>query len=196
MGRDAELAQLRQQISSLYPKGLYEVRGINKWKGRKEIEDSVKKFVELNGEYRTESFTLLGVNMLDVRKVLTKFTIDQHPRIPALNGQFGVKALCDIPKNTCFGQYFGAEMSQDAFSKVFDGTGEEHDHNIYAFDQKIDPIELKKLKQKKKKMAMERKQRMNKQKNKMMQKQYDEDIMDDDDDEKEEEKIFIIDPFI
>lgn len=164
--RDAELADLRSKITSLYPKGSFDVSGITKWRGRTELEDSVKRFVELNGEYRIEAFTLIKVYdgnsscfkdmTVDLHDVIQKYEIREHPRIPALNGQFGIKALCNIPRNTCFGQYFGGEILQDAFGKVFDGTGEEHDHNIYAFDQKIDKFELKKLKDKEKRMEMNR----------------------------------------
>jgi len=122
----------------------------------KEIEESVQKFVTLNGEYRVEAFTVIKGETVDLRKVIEKFEIKKHDRIPALNGQFGIKALMDIAENTCLGQYFGGEILQKAFGKVFDGTGEEHDHNIYAFDQKIDPLEIKKLKQKQKRLEIER----------------------------------------
>ena len=153
--------------------GLFDVSGVNKWKGKSEIEESVKKYVTFNGEYRVEAFTILRERQskngncnsyrevtIDLRQVIEKFRIEKHPRIVALNGQYGIRALKDIPKNTCFGQYFGGEILQEAFGKVFDGTGEEHDHNIYAFDQRIDPLELKKLKEKQKKMDIERQNRL------------------------------------
>ena len=132
----------------------------------------MKKFVTFNGEYRVEAFTILKIRenkngcnsykevTIDLRQVIEKFRIQKHPRIHALNGQYGIRALKDIPKTTCFGQYFGGEILQEAFGKVFDGTGEEHDHNIYAFDQRIDPLELRKLKEKQKKMDIERQNRL------------------------------------
>ena len=99
--------------------------------------------------------------------------------------------MMDIPKGTCCGQYFGGEILQDAFGKVFDGTGDEFDHNIYAFDQKIDPVELRKLKAKKDRMSMQRMRKCsngNYENNGVIKAN-----------EVEEEipsKIFVIDPFI
>jgi len=150
--RDAELADLRSKITSLYPKGSFAVSGVKKWRGKTELEEAVRRFVVLNGEYRVDPFTFLRTDeremTVDIRGVIGKFQITAHARIPALNGQFGIRALCDIRRHTCFGQYFGGEIVQSAFGKVFDGTSEEHDHNIYAFDQRIDAAELRRLRQK------------------------------------------------
>merc|ERR1712228_1050109 len=115
---------LRSQISSLYPKGKYEVSAIDKWKGRELIEESVKKFVTWDGEYRVKAFTVINVNgreiSINLQRIIKKEKIKNHGRIPALNGQYGVRALMDIPKGTCCGQYFGGEILQDAiYIKTF-----------------------------------------------------------------------------
>merc|ERR1719385_619162 len=94
--------------------------------------------------------------------VIEKFEISEHPRIPVLNGQFGIRARRDIPCSTCLGQYIGGELLQDAFDKIFDGAGNEYDHNLYSFDQEIDEKELQRInliptKQKKKKSQKKRK---------------------------------------
>jgi len=115
--------------------------------------------------YQVDASTYLKISddlsiTIHLSEVIKKFEITNHHRISALNGQYGIMALRDIPKDTCFGQYFGGEILQVAFGKVFDGTGEETDHNIYAFDQKIDRLELKKLKEKQKQLDIERQNRL------------------------------------
>ncbi len=84
----------------------------------------------------SSAFAWLGGHIAQLKDVLQKFRIENHSRI-ALNDQYGARALMDIPRNTCVGQYFGAETLQKAFGKLYEGTSEEYDHNIYAFDQKI-----------------------------------------------------------
>jgi len=148
--RDQELADLRTAITSLYPSGSLTVRGIGKWGGNKSITDAVETFIIQNGEYSTDSMTYLksGSSDSDVAEevhlsaVIEKFEISEHPRIPVLNGQFGIRARRDIPCSTCLGQYIGGELLQDAFDKIFDGAGNEYDHNLYSFDQEIDRKEL------------------------------------------------------
>lgn len=172
--------------------GSLTVSGIGKWSGNKLMEDAVETFIIQNGEYSTDSMTYLSVDddiqeEVHLSSVIEKFKIVDHPRIPVLNGQFGISAQRDIPQCTCLGQYIGGEILQDAFDKIFDGTGDEYDHNLYSFDQEIDSKELqrvnvppKKEKKEKKKKA-QRKQRRKKGK-------YAKDAV--------PQKIFIIDPFV
>eukprot|EP01083_Nonionella_stella_P060789 158558_1 len=148
--RDKALGTLHQNIRSLYPKGSYKVCGVGKWKNNKTIETAIKAYVQLNGEYTRKSMLILNDTQLKknmVKKrvdVIQKFQISGCHRIPALNGQFGICALIDIPQHTVCGQYFGGEISVEAFAKVFDGTAVEHDHNVYALDQQIDAKEIEK----------------------------------------------------
>eukprot|EP01084_Bolivina_argentea_P295919 509580_1 len=150
--RDRELATLRQQITQLYPNGFYNVCGVGKWKHNTIIETNVKEFVELNGEYCKKSGVILYDKIRNIKivrnisDVISKFRISYNHRIPVLNGQFGIKALIDIPKYTICAQYFGGEISTHGFTKVFEGTAVEYDHNVYALDQEIDVKELKKIK--------------------------------------------------
>mmetsp|Transcript_3004 Transcript_3004/g.5024 ORF Transcript_3004/g.5024 Transcript_3004/m.5024 type:complete len:473 (+) Transcript_3004:50-1468(+) len=148
--RDQELASLREKILDLYKSHTqYSVQGLTKWRGKKDIEHSVQQYVRKNGEYCIDAMAIVRHNNyqtnLAMKRVIDKYKIDNHARIAALNGQYGVHALMDIAKHTCLGQYFGGEILQSAFGKVYGGTGEEHDHNIYAFDQQIDAPELRKL---------------------------------------------------
>ena len=71
------------------------------------------------------------------------FSIDQHPRISALNGQKGLRSNVNIPANTVIGQYMGIEYTLSEFDNIFYGTNKESLHNIYAFNQIVDvPIEF------------------------------------------------------
>ncbi len=58
---------------------------------------------------------LHGGHIAQLKNVLKNFKIENHSRIAALNGQYGVRTLMDIPRNTCVGQYIGAEILQKAF---------------------------------------------------------------------------------
>eukprot|EP01084_Bolivina_argentea_P224885 380168_1 len=143
--RDSELNILKIRLNSLFDSNGYIVKGTNKWKGKVMIEKCIKGFVELNGEYKTHPMTDINNKCMNVFDVIHKYKIIQHERIPQLNGQFGVMATMDIPKYVCLGQYIGSEIEQISFGKIFDGTNEEYEHNVYAFDQKIDEGELKKI---------------------------------------------------
>ena len=98
--------------------------------------------------------------------------------------------LRDIPKNTCLGQYIGGEILQDAFDKIFDGSGSEYDHNLYSFDQEIDAKELLRVSvqstSKEKEREKKKKKKSRKRGRKKGGKNRDE----------VPQKIFIIDPFI
>lgn len=185
--RDQELADLRTAITSHYPKGSLTVIGIGKWEGNRPIEQAVESYIIQNGEYSTHSMTYLNLDddiqeEVYLESILEKVIIKDHPRIPVLNGQNGVRVKRDIPKNTCLGQYIGGEILQDAFDKIFDGSGREYDHNLYSFDQEIDAKELQRVnvipKDKKKKSRKRGRKKGKLSKDEVPQ------------------KIFIIDPFI
>jgi len=156
---------------------------IGKWYGNREIENAVETFIIQNGEYSTDCRTYLNASEdvqeeVHLTSLIEKFKIEDHPRIPVLNGQFGVRVIRDIPKNTCLGQYIGGEILQDAFDKIFDGSGNEYDHNLYSFDQEIDEKELQRIHLIPSKRKSQRKHKRKKGKEEQLQ------------------KIFIIDPFI
>eukprot|EP01083_Nonionella_stella_P020348 56422_1 len=140
--RDAELEKLRQSTISTYGQTGYDVEGMNKWKGNKTMQKCIQTFLTLNDEYcKTDCVKISNgkdsenANICDV---IERYKIVDHSRIKELNGQYGIRAKCDIDKHVCLGQYIGAEVSREAFAKVFDDTGHEHHHNVYAFDQQID----------------------------------------------------------
>ena len=70
------------------------------------------------------------------KDALQIYIIENYNRIPALNGQKGLRATINIPCGTILGQYFGNELLREEFEMIFYGTYEECLRNKYAFDMK------------------------------------------------------------
>ena len=76
--------------------GSLTVSGIGKWNGNTAIEPAVETYIIQNGEYSTHSMTYLNLDddiqeEVYLESILEKVTIENHPRIPVLNGQFGIR---------------------------------------------------------------------------------------------------------
>merc|ERR1712129_241916 len=142
----------------------FTVHGIGKWETNEAIINLVQQFLILNGEYNQSPKLILCADddskSENICDALEKFKISKRHRIAALVGQYGIKTAMDIPKNTVFGQYIGAELSYNAFAKVFEGTADEHEHNIYSMDLVIDEAELDKIFSRKQKRQRDVKQNM------------------------------------
>ena len=145
--RDEKLSKLRNWIRALNGEsGKFNVCGIGKWEKNKKIESLVESFLQTNGEYNANPvLALKDEKRTNIGSVIQKYKICDDHRIAALKGQYGIRALVDIPKNAVLGQYIGAEISYNAFSKIFEGTAVEFDHNIYSLDLVIDDKQFRKI---------------------------------------------------
>ncbi|ETO13329.1 hypothetical protein RFI_24051 [Reticulomyxa filosa] len=68
-----------------------------------------------------------------LENVVEPFLIHEH-FIPALNGQKGLRAKCDIPSNVVLGRYQGVEYLQPEWYEVYALSRNEKIHDLYAFD--------------------------------------------------------------
>ena len=128
----------------------------SKWKieGDEEIYDyfdAILNFLNENEEnviipqiliYQNSDITMNGNNNDDddenytlklQTEVLEKYKIGNHPRVIALNGQYGIRARMDIPKHTVVGQYIGIEYLESEFHEAYSRTVQNAIKNIYAF---------------------------------------------------------------
>merc|ERR1712129_591675 len=61
-----------------------------------------------------------------------RYKVRNHERIPALNGQYGLRTKCDLAKSTVVGQYIGVEYLESEFQSAF-SSAQEALKNVYAF---------------------------------------------------------------
>ena len=69
----------------------------------------------------------------DQSKLIKKYKIDKHPRINALNGEWGVKTIRDIGRFTCLGEYYGRYMFVGDQEDCYGGTRKYDIIDEYAF---------------------------------------------------------------
>lgn len=71
------------------------------------------------------------------RQLLSKFKITNNQRVPALNGQFGLKLTKDINSGVVLGEYYGKECLEQEFDCIYNGCKEQFEKNKYAFSEVI-----------------------------------------------------------
>eukprot|EP01083_Nonionella_stella_P150635 480210_1 len=155
--RDVKLHKLRIMVRASFPleSDGHKVEAIGEWEGNIEIETAVKDFLNLNGEYALHPQTVCSASRRCSRSRLTipkpvsafisKMKFEAHPRIAALNGQWGVVANQDIPSNCVLGQYNGSELSTGSFNAIFGQSSDQWNHNLMSFDQTIPEAILSEL---------------------------------------------------
>ena len=116
----------------------------NKYDYWNDYASSILQFVSENGIYNKNPHILISKNGQIFRKIeqnetVEAYTISNHPRIPALNGQKGLKSKVSLPMFTVIGQYIGIETNNTEYDGCYYGTTEGAFVDKYAFEINIYP---------------------------------------------------------
>ena len=108
----------------------------------KQYEKAIDQYLEVNSkEDSDDEILLMRVNVYAKRfkqlSVIEVYQIESHPRIPALNGQNGLKAKSDIRKGTILGEYFTVFALASDLEKL-QGTHVYNKINEYGFNANVD----------------------------------------------------------
>eukprot|EP01084_Bolivina_argentea_P126516 223999_1 len=82
----------------------------------------------------------MTTNKLLLNQSVEKYIIRLPHRSPSLEGQYGVRAIIDIPKQTVLSRYIGFEMSNREWNNCFDYSNKDmfHAQYLYTFDLDLD----------------------------------------------------------
>eukprot|EP01084_Bolivina_argentea_P226446 382525_1 len=105
-------------------------------------QTEMKQFLDINkndGQYINPITThTINNEHIKLQDTVEKFTIKLPHRVPALNGENGVKAQMDIPENTILARYIGYEMTNEEWNDCYDYSNKDMLHSQYLFTFDID----------------------------------------------------------
>ena len=142
--RTDKAIELQHYVSAKYDQAQRKIEG------KQEDEhyfDAILNYLELNGTgYQREEVIKIQngsgkQNIIDQSDLLQVYIIQDHKRMPKLNGQQGLKAMRMINEGSVIGEYFGIEYLEQEFDAIYEGTKEMHEINAYAFTEHVD-VEL------------------------------------------------------
>ena len=104
----------------------------------------IKKFLKLNEDNAHYPNIQWIANSVQQNEVIELFDIVYHERIPALNGEKGIRSKMPIPCMTVIGEYNVKLISENDFEDVYYGTDQYFKINEYAFNDTVQ-IEIDKV---------------------------------------------------
>ena len=112
-----------------------------------DVSTAIKKYMKANMENhkgiesaldKTRSLICIKrANKQSFDKIMKEFDIGQDHRIKQLRGSKGLRALTEIGRYVCLGQYVGVYYTKNEYDQIFGHSGEHALRNQYAFDVEL-----------------------------------------------------------